>query len=124
SELTLDWPDSLKQAVGLRGLRHELRELIDRSAEYGIQPGQLEELGHARGRTEWRIAAAILQDYRDVLDVSGADAYDRTGLITSDEDMWEDNPMSAATDAARIYHGVINDFKDAAPVIPRLVQLL
>src|SRR5699024_10556878 len=28
SELTLDWPDSLKQAVGLRGLRHELRELI------------------------------------------------------------------------------------------------
>src|SRR5699024_5107134 len=31
-QLTIEWPDSLKQAVGLRGLRHELRELIDRCA--------------------------------------------------------------------------------------------
>lgn len=124
SELTLDWPDSLKQAVGLRGLRHELRELIDRSAEYGIQPGQLEELGHARGRPEWRIAAAILQDYRDVLDLSGADAYDPSGLITSAADLWEANPMAAATEAARIQHVVIDDFQDATPAIHRLVQLL
>src|SRR5699024_1369571 len=124
SELTLDWPDSLKQAVGLRGLRHELRELSDRSAEYGIQPGQLEELGHARGRPERRIAAAILQDYRDVQDLSGADAYDPSGLITSDGDLWEDDPLAAATEAARIQNVVIDDFQEAPPAIHRLVQLL
>src|SRR5699024_12747706 len=96
-DLALDWPESLEEAVGLRDLRHELRELIDRSAEYGIQPGQLEELGHARGRPGRKIAAASLQDYRDVLDLSGADAYDPSGLINSLADLWEDNAMAATT---------------------------
>src|SRR5699024_8318209 len=123
-ELALEWPESLAQAVGLRGLRHELRELIDRSAEYGIQPGQLEALGHSKGRPEWRIAAAILQDYRDVLDLSGADAYDPSGLITSAADLWEANPKAAAAESARIQYVVIDDFQDATPAIHRLVQLI
>lgn len=123
-ELALDWPTSLEQAVGLRGLRHELRELIDRSAEYGIDPGQLEELGRTKGRPEWRVAAAILQDYRDVLDLSGDDAYDPSGLITSAARLWHANPAFAAAETDRIQHIIIDDFQDATPAIHRLVKLI
>src|SRR5699024_1623357 len=72
----------------------------------------------------WRIAAAILQDYRDVLDLSGADAYDPSGLITSAADLWEANPKAAAAESARIQYVVIDDFQDATPAIHRLVQLI
>src|SRR5699024_3747741 len=123
-ELALDWPESLAQAVGLRGLRHELRELIDRSAEYGIQPGLLEALGRSKGRAEWRLAATILQDYHDVLDLSGDDAYDASGLITSAADLWEANPNFAADETQRIQHIIIDDFQDATPAIHRLVKLI
>ena len=121
-QLTIEWPDSLKQAVGLRGLRHELRELIDRCAEYGIEPGDLEVLGRTKGRAEWVAAATILQDYRDVLDLSGADAYDPSGLITAAVKLWETHPDFAATEIQRIKHIIIDDFQDATPAIHRLIQ--
>ncbi len=122
--LTMEWPDSLKQAVGLRGLRHELRELIDRCAEYGIEPGDLEVLGRANGRTEWVAAATILQDYRDVLDLSGAAAYDPSGLITAAADLWEANPDFATAETRRIRHIIIDDFQDATPAIHRLIKII
>ena len=123
-ELNMAWPDSLAQAVGLRGLRHELRELIDRSAEYNIEPGQLAALGRAKGRAEWVTAATILQDYRDVLDLSGDDAYDPSGLITSAANLWEAHPEFVAAETQRIQHIVIDDFQDATPAIHRLVKLI
>lgn len=123
-DLALEWPTSLEQAVGLRGLRHELRELIDRSAEYGIEPGQLETLGRTKGRAEWRVAAAILQDYRDVLDLSGDAAYDPSGLITSAAQLWQANPDFAAAETERIRHIVVDDFQDATPAIHRLIKLI
>ena len=123
-QLTMEWPESLKQAVGLRGLRHELRELIDRCAEYGIEPGDLQVLGRTKSRTEWVAAATILQDYRDVLDLSGADAYDPSGLITAAVKLWEANPDFAAAETQRIKHIIIDDFQDATPAIHRLVELI
>src|SRR5699024_11878317 len=69
-------------------------------------------------------ALPILQDYRDVLDLSGADAYDPSGLITSAADLWEANPKAAAAESARIQYVVIDDFQDATPAIHRLVQLI
>lgn len=123
-QLTIDWPDSLKQAVGLRGLRHELRELIDRCAEYNIEPGTLAALGRAKGRSEWVAAATILQDYRDVLDLSGADAYDPSGLITAAANLWETNPDFARAETQRIKHIIIDDFQDATPAIHRLITLI
>ena len=123
-QLAIDWPASLVEAVGLRGLRHELRELIDRSAEYDIEPGHLAELGRARGRAEWVTAATILQDYRDVLDLSGAAAYDPSGLITAAARLWEANPAFAEQELQRIRYIVIDDFQDATPAIHRLVKLI
>jgi len=123
-QLTIDWPKSLVQAVGLRGLRHELRELIDRSAEYGIEPGELAELGHQKSRAEWIAAATILQDYRDVLDLSGAAAYDPSGLITAASNLWVANPYFAADETQRLRHIIIDDFQDATPAIHRLVKLI
>lgn len=123
-ELSIVWPASLEQAVGLRGLRHELRELIDRCAEYGIEPGQLAALGKAKGRAEWATAATILQDYRDVLDLSGAAAYDPSGLITAAAKLWEARPDFVATETQKIRHIIIDDFQDATPAIHRLIELI
>lgn len=123
-QLTIEWPENLIEAVGLRGLRHELRELIDRSAEYGIEPGELAALGKKKGRAEWVAAAIILQDYRDVLDLSGAAAYDPSGLITAAAKLWEANPAFAAAEIQRVRHIIIDDFQDATPAIHRLIKLI
>src|SRR5699024_4661717 len=123
-QLALDWPPNLQEAVGLRGSRHEIRELIDRSAEYNIEPGQLAELGRRKGRSEWVAAATILQDYRDVLDLTGDEAYDASGLITAAANLWQTNPDFATAERQRIQHIIIDDFQDATPAIHHLIQLI
>src|SRR5699024_12581872 len=87
-------------------------------------PGHLEELGRTKGRAEWRVAVRILQDYRDVLDLSGDAAYDPSGLITSAADLWEANPDFVRAESTRIQHIMIDDFQDATPAIHWLVLLI
>ena len=88
-----DWPGDLSEAVATRGFRREVRELIDRTSEYGVEPGRLEELGEHYRRPEWSAAAVLLQDYRDRLDLGMAKApFDPAGLFTTASRLLEENP--------------------------------
>lgn len=62
------WPSSITQEVlALKGFRHELRDLLMRAAERGLDPEGLAELGKVHGRTEWVSAASIYREYLDVM---------------------------------------------------------
>lgn len=122
--LSPDWPDSLTAAIGLAGFRREIRELIDRSSEYGIEPGELRDLGVQHHREEWMAAGQLLQDYRDVLDLGRGDAFDPAGLITTASRLWEDNPEFARAEREQLSAIVVDDLQDATPAVHRLVRLL
>ncbi|WFP15666.1 ATP-dependent helicase [Citricoccus muralis] len=119
-----EWPDSLRAAVGLDGFRREVRELIDRTSEYGVDPGRLRDLGVEQHREEWVAAARLLQDYRDVLDLGRADAFDPAGLITSACRLWDEHPEFAEQERARLGVIVVDDLQNVTPAIHQLILRL
>lgn len=123
-ELSPDWPDSLSAAVGLEGFRREVRELIDRTSEYGVDPGRLRDLGVEQHREEWVAAARLLQDYRDVLDLGRADAFDPAGLITSACRLWDEHPEFAEQERARLGVVVVDDLQNVTPAVHQLILRL
>ncbi|MFC7401998.1 ATP-dependent helicase [Citricoccus sp. GCM10030269] len=119
-----DWPADLQEAVTTRGFRKEVRELIDRTSEYGVEPGTLEDLGEQYGRREWTAAAALLQDYRDRLDLGMSEAFDPAGLITAAARLLEENPDLLAAERAALPVVVVDDLHEASPAVHRLLRLL
>lgn len=62
------WPPSVPaQAQTLRAFRDELRDLLMRAAERGLDQAALAELGRRHDRPEWVAAAAVYAEYLDVL---------------------------------------------------------
>ncbi|WP_313817087.1 UvrD-helicase domain-containing protein, partial [Citricoccus sp.] len=119
-----DWPEDLSEAVATRGFRKEVRELIDRTSEYGIEPGQLEDLGEQHRRPEWTAAAVLLQDYRDRLDLGMSEAFDPAGLITTASRLLEDVPELLDAERENLPVLVIDDLQEATPAVHRLIRVL
>ncbi|XNZ01447.1 ATP-dependent helicase [Micrococcus luteus] len=129
------WPASVAEAVGTRGFRREVRELVDRMSEFGVEPGDLQELGARHGRPEWTAAATLVQDYRDRIDLGMAEAFDPAGLISAavrvltDADP-EDPEHTAATQAfaeaerRRLRLVVVDDLHEATPAVHDLLAVV
>lgn len=62
-----EWPDPLTPEVrALRGFRTELRDLLMRAVEHGVDAKGLVALGRQAGRPEWVAAGAFLAEYAEV----------------------------------------------------------
>ena len=61
------WPDPLTPEVrALRGFRSELRDLLMRAVEHGVDAAELAQLGERAARPEWAAAAQFLAEYDEV----------------------------------------------------------
>lgn len=118
------WPESLGEAIGTRGFRKEIRELFDRLAEYGVEAGELQDLGKRCLRPEWTASAELYQEYRDLLDLGSNEAFDPAGLITAAADLLEDHPELLEAERERITLLVVDDLQEANPAQHRLLKLL
>ena len=61
------WPAELRAALGTDGFAAELRELLTRCAERGVDPAQLERVGRLSGRPEWTAAGRFARNYEQVM---------------------------------------------------------
>jgi len=61
------WPPELRAALGTAGFAAELRELLTRCAERGVDPDQLERVGRRSGRPEWVAAGRFARGYEQVM---------------------------------------------------------
>ncbi|MDO5635214.1 MAG: UvrD-helicase domain-containing protein, partial [Micrococcus sp.] len=93
------WPEDLRPALPTRGFRQEVRELVDRMSELGLEPGWLQAAGRQHGRPEWEAAAVLIQDYRDRLDLGMAEAFDPAGLIAAAVELLRVGAPPASDDA-------------------------
>jgi superfamily I DNA/RNA helicase/RecB family exonuclease len=75
------WPADLRGALLTRGFAQELRDLLMRCRERGIDAVALDELGRAHGRDDWRAAARFLEQYAAVSALAEPAAYDPSELI-------------------------------------------
>jgi len=80
------WPASLEGALPTRGFRAELRDLLMRAVELGLEPDDLAALGVDHGRPEWVAGAAVLREYDQVTALSAAGAFDPAWVLAAAAD--------------------------------------
>jgi superfamily I DNA/RNA helicase/RecB family exonuclease len=75
------WPEALRPALATRGFAEEVRDLLLRAAERGLDGRGLGLLGKQRGRDDWVAAAAFLDRYAARFDLAPVPAYDYAEIV-------------------------------------------
>jgi superfamily I DNA/RNA helicase/RecB family exonuclease len=75
------WPERLRAALGTRGFAEEVRDLLLRAAERGLDGRGLGQLGKVRDRDDWIAAAAFLDRYAARFDLAPVPAYDYAEIV-------------------------------------------
>jgi superfamily I DNA/RNA helicase/RecB family exonuclease len=75
------WPERLRPALGTRGFAEEVRDLLLRAAERGLDGRGLRQLGKLKGRDDWMAAAAFLDRYAARFDLAPVPAYDYAEIV-------------------------------------------
>ncbi len=73
------WPQSLRAALGTRGFAEELRAVLLRARDLGLDPEDLADFAARADRADWRAAARFYAEYLDVADARGV--LDYTELV-------------------------------------------
>ncbi|MFF5146081.1 ATP-dependent helicase [Streptomyces sp. NPDC013157] len=115
------WPDELRACLTTRGFADEVRAVLARSRELGLDPAALDAFARRIGRPDWRAAAAFLAEYLDVLDLQGvldyAELVHRAVLIA--------HRPEVALDLAGRYDAVyVDEYQDTDPAQVRLLHAL
>ncbi|ADU00586.1 ATP-dependent helicase [Mycolicibacterium gilvum] len=61
------WPEQLRPALSTVGFATELRDLMARCSERGIDPVALQRIGRHAGRPEWQAAGRFAQAYEQIM---------------------------------------------------------
>ncbi|MEP6560031.1 MAG: ATP-dependent DNA helicase, partial [Nakamurella sp.] len=122
------WPPAVSAALDSPAFAAELRDMMLRTAERGITPGRLAELGRRRHRPEWRAAALFAREYQDVSDLrqgsSGLGvALDQAELTRAALGLLADDTVLAA-EQARVRRVFVDEYQDVDPAQARLIELL
>lgn len=115
------WPDELRACLTTRGFADEVRAVLARSRELGLDPRALDAFAHRIGRPDWRAAAAFLAEYLDVLDLQGvldyAELVHRAVLLAH-------RPEAAERLAAQYDAVFVDEYQDTDPAQVRLLHAL
>ncbi|MFE2418380.1 ATP-dependent helicase [Streptomyces hokutonensis] len=115
------WPDELRACLTTRGFADEVRAVLARSRELGLDPDALDAFARRIGRPDWRAAAAFLAEYLDVLDLQGvldyAELVHRAVLLAH-------RPEAAERLAAQYDAVFVDEYQDTDPAQVRLLHAL
>jgi superfamily I DNA/RNA helicase/RecB family exonuclease len=75
------WPGRLRPALATRGFAEELRDLLMRAAERGLDGKALRQVGRACERDDWVAAGAFLDRYSARFDLAPVPAYDYAEIV-------------------------------------------
>ncbi len=76
-----DWPERLRPALATRGFAEELRDVLMRAAERGLDGKALRQLGRRCKRDDWVAAGAFLDRYSARFDLAPVPAYDYAEIV-------------------------------------------
>ncbi|AXH98209.1 ATP-dependent helicase [Ornithinimicrobium avium] len=119
-----DWPEHLGAALPTAGFRDQLRDLLMRAVEHGLEPSDLRGLASEHGRPEWDAAADVLQEYDEVTALSEPGAYDPAWICTAAADVLEDDPDLLDAVRGRLRVLVVDDAQELTASAARLVAVL
>lgn len=122
----IDWPAELpRDVLAIPAFRDELRNLFMRADEFGIEPGELEDLGHERGQPEWVMAAQLQREYRDIvalgdLPADRGERFDVARIVSEAARIVEEGD-GPRTEIASV---VVDDYQEASAALVRLLTAL
>ncbi|MEU5277187.1 ATP-dependent DNA helicase [Streptomyces asoensis] len=115
------WPDELRACLTTRGFADEVRAVLARSRELGLDPAALDAFAHRIGRPDWRAAASFLAEYLDVLDLHGvidyAELVHRAVLLAH-------RPETTRRLGAQYDAVFVDEYQDTDPAQVRLLRAL
>ncbi|MFS8521061.1 MAG: ATP-dependent DNA helicase [Micromonosporaceae bacterium] len=123
------WPDRLRAALPTRAFAAQLRDLLLRAAERGIDAEQLDALGVKYGRDDWRAAAAFKVEYDAVLSLrdatgGGTVGYDHAELVRAAAATLRDDPDLLAAERRRLQAVYVDEYADTDPAQRELLALV
>src|SRR3984885_3290818 len=77
----LNWPERLLPALATRGFAEELRDVLMRAAERGLDGKALRQLGRRCKRDDWVAAGGVLDRYSARFDLAPVPAYDYAEVV-------------------------------------------
>ncbi|WP_197681603.1 ATP-dependent helicase [Actinopolymorpha singaporensis] len=120
-----DWPARLRPALGTRGFAQELRDLLLRAAERGIEPPGLGALGRQQRRDDWRAAARFARQYAAITALRPeTPAYDPAELVRAAVDLLRADPELLARERANRAVVFVDEYQDTDPAQEELLRLL
>ena len=118
------WPESVHLALPTRTFRGELRDLLMRAVELGLDPEDLARLGRAHDRPEWVAAAHVLLEYDEVTALSAPGAFDPAWILGAAADHLEADPEALDRLRAGLRLVVVDDAQELTPAAQRLLRVV
>ncbi len=128
------WPAQLRPALSTAGFATELRNLLARCAERGVDPLELERLGRRCRRPEWTAAGQFARQYEQVMLLRAAvgtaapeattPALGAAELVGAALEAFAVDPELLSAERGRIRVLLIDDAQQLDPQAARLVRVL
>jgi superfamily I DNA/RNA helicase/RecB family exonuclease len=128
------WPAQLRPALATAGFATELRNLLARCAERGVDPQELERLGRRCRRPEWVAAGQFARQYEQVMLLRAAvgtaapqattPALGAAELVGAALEAFAVDPELLAAERARIRLLLVDDAQQLDPQAAALVRAL
>jgi superfamily I DNA/RNA helicase/RecB family exonuclease len=118
------WPAELRPALATRAFAGELRDLLMRAVERGLDGPALSEFGRRHHRADWVAAGELLREYQDVTVLQDPGGYDPAELVRSATNALRDDPELLAAERAARRRIFVDEFQDTDPAQLELLQLL
>lgn len=128
------WPAELRPALRTAGFTAELRDLLARCAERGVDPGELLRLGRLHGHPGWVAAAQFARQYEQVLLLRAAvgtaapqattPAVGAAELVGAALEAFAVDPELLAAERARVRVLLVDDAQQLDRQACRLVRVL
>ena len=125
-----EWPEDLHKALTTHGFARELRDLILRASERGIDPDQLAKLGKMENEKYWEAAAAFWKRYINSMvmrEISAQDAklrIDPSELVSRASIHLRNNPDLLDDLRKRFATIMVDEFQESDPAQRELLSLL
>ena len=115
------WPESLARAFPTRAFAAEVRAVLAKARQLGMDPDDVVAAGHAASREEWASVGAFFDEYLDVLDAEGvldyAELVHRCRILLT-------RPDVVATLRSEIGCVFVDEYQDTDPSQVRLLQVV
>ncbi len=128
------WPRELRPALSTAGFAGELRDLMSRCAERGVDATELGRIGRSAGHPPWVAAARFARQYEQVMllraSVGTAAPQATVPALGADElvgaalDALAADPGLLAAERARVRELLVDDAQHLDPQAARLVRVL